>query len=124
DLLADVRIEASDRPRIDLRTGKKSFDAVQIDEQTAFCLIGDLAFDRQFLIIGFFDLVPDLTRSGVGKRQKRRSIARMDRFDDDLNGVADIYAVLCGTRKFLRRNNAFALMAKIDQYSMVRNTHD
>src|SRR5688500_3401744 len=75
DVLTDVAVETADRPRIDLRTGKERFDAVDVDLEPALCLINDLADDRDIVSERLFEVIPDLSCFGVGPRELRRRVA-------------------------------------------------
>jgi hypothetical protein len=68
DVLTDVGIEPADGSRIDLGARQKRLDAVKVDLQTAFGLVDDPTGDRLVVLVGLFDLVPDLARFGVRAR--------------------------------------------------------
>src|SRR5688572_22816931 len=90
DVLADIRIKAAYRTRVDLRTGKERFDAVKVDTQAAFRLIDDLADNGLLVLISFLDIVPNLAQPCVGARKRRGRVTGRKRFDHHLDRIAHV----------------------------------
>src|SRR5436190_16465996 len=85
DLFADVAVEISCGSGIDLRARQKRFDAVDLDLQTAFGFIDDLANNCAFFAISGLDLAPSFSGQSVGTRQLWRRVTGVNCANDDLD---------------------------------------
>ena len=127
DKLADVGGTAN----IDLTRRKEDGNAVDVDEQPALDLLGNLALDD----VAFFDVldhavpVLDLSRLALAKNDhaalgdffRRHRVFRL--FDENLDDIARLRSFFA-LFPFGKRNGTFALRADVDDHEIVFNAND
>src|SRR5207248_677620 len=113
ELLADQLVEIADRPQVDLRAGKKSFDA-DVDRKAAFDPPDDGALDELVALARGRDLVPDSHLVGLLLGEDDHARVVLARLEQHFHGVAHLDVGLAvGEAELLDGNLALALVPDV-----------
>src|SRR5215216_185226 len=117
-------VEVSHWTNVNLRTGQESRDAVNVNTQAAFDAIDDATFHTRAIAISLLEVVPRLHAHRIGAREDRQAIGGFHAFNQHFHFVPGLHGELAVLGKLGGVNNAFRLVAKIDDHASFAQAHD
>lgn len=120
----DQIVEIADRSQIGLGSGQKGLHT-DIDGKTAFHPTGDDALDNALVIVGFFDLLPDLDVLGLFLGENDALFLIIPPFDHHLDLVADLSVdVALLVLEFVDADLTFGFVSDIHQNVILVHRYD
>ena len=124
DHLIAQAIEVAHRTNINLRTRKESSDTIDVNAQSAFDAIHHATLHARAVAISLFEIIPGLHAHGIGARKDRKAIGCFHALDEHFNFVAGFDCKHAVLGELGRVNNAFRLVAEIDNHSSFAQAND
>ena len=116
DILPDQGIQIVDGARVGLRAGHEGLDP-HIHRQAALDAAQHAAGDDQLFLVGLLQVVPDAQARGARVREQDVAFGLLAVVDHDIDHVARLHRdFAAGALKLLDRNDAFGLVAEIDDH--------
>src|ERR1043166_1879165 len=116
------RIQIANRPSVDLRSGQKRCDAVDVDPHPALNPLSHASFNRASFFESLFQIVPGAEPDGIGARQYWKALAGLHVLNEHVDFVAALDGQLTVFHEFVLVNDAFRLVAEINYDASFRDS--
>src|SRR5205807_8601738 len=120
DFLFEKMFEVAHWTNVNLRTGKKSRNAVEINLQPALDALDHAAFDCLVSLVRVAKTLPRLKLHRRGAGEFGIAVLVFETLDQHVDFIAALHGqVALSIQKLLARHNTFGLVADIDQHILI-----